>query len=251
MQHTKNGNKIMQYLYKVIENRSLEDRHKNLKETLTSMISKDPLVKVIDEKLLVDTLELNGEFQVVLLTYEDLEKELHTKVLKNLIKSSLQIVVSFEEDSNSYEKIKDFSEYIYRFSSDAQSLSIGVDKVKNLSQFPIKILFGGILPINEMQMFIGKKLYEVVAKEPDYFQPLFALVRKKITEEIGVPLLPLYPEVDLDMSPYGVRLMDPVENKMIVSFEVESCNTKENIDKYLLKLFYVYKKLAQELKNRL
>ncbi|NPA66119.1 MAG: hypothetical protein GXO11_04465 [Epsilonproteobacteria bacterium] len=250
MQRIRSGNKTMQNLYNLIEQKTVPQHQEYVKQALSSMLSKEALIQPVTEELLVKTVRLDGEFQVVLMDYNDLAEELQTKALRHLIKSALGIVVQFEEDGSCFEKIKTFSEYIYDFTSQEQSLHVSVEKVDTLSKTPIKILFGGILPINQMQMYIGKGLYDVIASEPDFFQPLFNIVRKKITKQIGIPLLPLYPEIDENLKPYEAKLVDPIEDKIIAKFEVDSCNTKENIDKYLLKLYYIYQKLAKQLQQK-
>ena len=251
MQRIKKGNKMMKSLYRIIEEKALAKNVKEIKQSIEEMITNDSLLP-LPAITLQKALECDGEFQIVTMQYDDIENEIKTHSLKHLIKSSLHIVVSFEEDGYCFEKIQQFCEYLYKYSSLEQSLSIGVKKVSNLSKTPVRILFTGMLPINQLEMFIGEKLQQVISEEPEYFEPLFAVVREKITQKIGVPLLPLYPEVDKTLPPYGVKLIDPLDNgKTIIEFEIDECRTKEEIDKYLIKLYHIYVKLAKEQKQKL
>ena len=218
------------------------------KKSLESMLTQKDTPLVIDDKLLIDALALEGEYRILELSYNNLEYEINTKVLKYILKEALFIVSSFEDDGNHYEHIKNFSEYLYANTVKEQSFRIGVKRVKKLSDFPVKILFSGILPINQLRMYIGRELDLVIHSDEDYFQTLFAQARDKISNTTGVPLLPLYPEVDTTLTSFAVKLIEPVTQKTIVEFEVESSSDRDGIEVYLLKLFYVYQQLIEDKK---
>ena len=191
-------------------------------------------------------LELDGEFLVLKLHYNDFKNELKSETIKYKISQALSVIVSYENDGNSFEDIKKFVEYIYDISDEKQNSTFGIKNVDTLSEFPITILFSGILPINQLKMSVGKKIDTLIHSDDEYFLPRFAKHRDNISNEIRIPILPLFPILDKNLGELQVRLVDLVDNRLIAEFNVEEDLSKETIEIYLLKLFYIYKVLAEE-----
>ena len=212
---------------------------------LKMVCSKENPIPLNQEQLL-NALELEGEFLVLKLHYNDLEKELLSQKIKHKISQSLSVVVSYEDDGNSFESIKAFVDYIYKLSDEKQNSIFGVKKVDKLSEYPITILFSGILPINQLKMSVGIKIDELIHSDDEYFLPRFAKYRDDISKEIGIPILPVLPILDKNLGEFQVRLVDLLDGRVIAEFSVEERLNKETVEIYLLKLFYTYKVLVED-----
>ncbi len=125
-------------------------------------------------------------------------------------------------------------------------LPSGLKMVDKLSEFPITILFSGILPINQLKMTVGKEIDKLIHSDDEYFIPRFQKHRDDISKEIGIPILPVLPILDTSLGNYQVRLMDIIDNRVIAEFEVNEKLSHSTVETYLLKLFYIYKVLIQE-----
>jgi hypothetical protein len=200
----------------------------------------------LSEKDLLEALDLEGEFLVLKLHYDDFEDELKSQKIKYKISQSLSVIVSYEDDGNSYAKIEEFVKYIHDISDDKQNSTFGVKKVSQLSEFPITILFSAILPINQLKTTVGKKIDTLIHSDDSYFIPRFEKYRDAISKEIGIPILPVLPILDTDLDDFQVRLLDIVDDRIISDFKIEEELNRDTIDIYLLKLFYIYKVLAEE-----
>jgi hypothetical protein len=219
---------------------------KEIEKCITSMICSSNELVPLNEKSLLDALNIKGEFLALKLHYDDLEDELQNEVIKRKMSQSLSVIISYEDDTNSYEKIANFVEYIHDISDENQNSTFGVKKVYELSTYPITILFSGILPINQLNMTIGKKLYDFIDTDKLYFKNKFKKYRDEVSKIIGVPLLPILPMLDEDLSDFRVKLVDIFDGRVISEFDVCSKITKDTIDIYLQKLVYVYTVLAEE-----
>lgn len=206
----------------------------------------DSCVIKLKEENILNVLKSEGEFKVIKLKYEDLQEELDSKKLKYLLSQSIHVIISFEDDGSKKNEIESLLKYFYEFTTPRQSLNFGIKHVKNFSEFPIKIIFGGILPINQLRTYLGKDIYNLITSNQEYFRPIFQKLRDEISDEIGVTILPIYPTLDKNLNPNQVQLFDTFEKKVIYEFEVSPFSDKKGIDVYLVKLFYIYKKLAQK-----
>lgn len=218
-----------------------------MQELISGMVcdaSSSPLCLTQDD--LLHALQIKGEFFVLKLHYNDFEDELQTEKIKYKISQSLSVVVSYEDDGTCFENIDKFAKYMYDISDEKQSLVFGVKKVEKLSSYPITILFSGILPINQLEMNIGQKIYDFIHSDDKYFIPKFKQLRDAISKEVNIPILPLFAKNNPSLDDYTVQLKDPVEGKIIAEFEVTKDLNKENLQHYLLKLFYIYKTLLQK-----
>jgi len=200
----------------------------------------------LSQKDLFNALNCKGEFLVLKLSYNDYEQELQTQKIMYKISQALSVIVSYEDDGKSYKKIEKFVKYINDISDEKQNSTFGIKKVKNLSEYPITILFSAILPINQLRMSVGKKLYEFIHSDDKYFKPKFQKWRDVVSLDIGVPLLPILPKLDTKLEDFTVVLIDLIDDRLISKFEVDAEVDKESIELYLLKLFYIYKVLAKE-----
>jgi len=204
----------------------------------------DPIVLSHDD--LLSALDTEGEFLVLKLHYSDLENELKSEKIKYKISQALSVVVSYEDDGNSFETIKKFVEYIYGISDVKQNSIFGVKSVAKLSEFPITILFSGILPINQLKMTVGSEIDKLIHSDEEYFKTRFAKHRDDISKEVGIPILPVLPMLDRELGEFQIRLVDLVDDRVIAEFNVQEKLSKETTEIYLLKLFYIYKVLVEE-----
>jgi hypothetical protein len=237
----------MEELLKCIEENTFNNT-KEMQECIGAMVCRDDDYIVLSEEKITAALQLPGEFFVLRLHYKDYEKELQDQKIKYKLSQSLSAVVMYEDDGNSYAEIEKFVKYIYANTDEKQNAIFGIKKLEKLSQYPITILFSGILPINQLQMSIGKKIYDLIHSDDEYFQPKFAYYRDAISKDIGIPLLPVLPRLDETLDPMQVRLVDAFDKRVISEFMADEELSKSTIDKYLQKLAYVYKALMQEKK---
>jgi len=206
--------------------------------------SSDPIP--LSEDNLVDALEIEGEFLVLKLNYSDFEDEQKSQKIKYKISQALSVIVSYEDDDASYEDIEKFVKYISNISDDKQNSTFGIKNVDKLSEFPITMLFSGILPINQLKISVGKGIHELITSDDNYFIPRFAKHRDDISKEVGIPILPVLPMFDEKLKENQVHLVDLTDEKIIAEFEVTQKLSKDTAEIYLLKLFYIYKVLVDE-----
>ncbi|SFV63798.1 hypothetical protein MNB_SM-6-479 [hydrothermal vent metagenome] len=221
-----------------------------IQNTILRMICNEDEPIPLNAASLLSALKIEGEFLVLKLRYEDFNDEIHSQKIKRKISQALSVVVSYEDDGNAYEDIKKFVTYIHEAIDTKQNSIFGVKKVDKLSEFPVTILFSGILPINQLHMSIGKEIDRLIHSDDAYFLPRFTKLRDDISQEIGIPILPVLPVLDENLDDYQVRLVDMIDGRVISDFKVVEEFNKETIEIYLQKLFYIYKILAQS-KNML
>ncbi len=234
----------MNKLLDSINNKSSHNT-KEMQEAILSMVCDDTSPIPLSHDKLLNALELDGEFLVLKLHYNDFEDELKSQKIRYKISQALSVTVRYEDDGSSYENIEKFVKYIYKNSDDKQNSTFGVKAVKELSGFPITILFSGILPINQLKMTVGIEIDKLIHSDDEYFMPRFQKHRDDISKEVGIPILPVLPILDKKLGDYQVRLVDLVDGRVISEFEVAQVLSKETTEIYLLKLFYIYKVLVQ------
>ncbi len=235
----------MQKLLKCIKDNTLKNT-KEIENCISNMLCSDTQPIPLSQDTLIDALNINGEFLVLKLHYNDFENELKSETIKYKISQSLSVIVTYEDDGNSFKDIENFTKYIHATLDDKQNFTFGVKNVDKLSEFPITIFFSGILPINQLKMTVGKKIDKLIHSDDEYFLPRFAKHRDDISKEIGIPILPVLPLLDNELGELQVRLIDLVDDRIISEFEVSQELNKDTVDIYLLKLFYIYKVLANE-----
>ncbi len=221
-----------------------------IQKCITGMVCQDYEPIPLTQKSLIDAIELEGEFLVLKLHYNDFESELESEKIKYKTSQSLSVIVSYEDDGNSFRGIEKFIKYVHSISDDKQNSTFGVKKVDKLSEFPITILFSAILPINQLKMTVGKKIDELIHSDDSYFAPRFQKHRDDISQEIGIPILPVLPMLDTKLGDFHVRLVDQQDGRVISEFEVYEELSKDTIEIYLMKLFYIYKVLSYANKNK-
>jgi len=219
-------------------------------ESIMAMVDAEEAHIPLHEYDLLNALSMEGEYLVLKLKYEDFEDELEYETLKYKISQSLSVVIAYEEDGKSFSKLEKFVNYIHKLSDSKQNSTFGIKKVDTLSEFPITILFSGILPINQLKMSVGKKIYELIHSDDTYFMPKFQEFRDQLSQEIGTPILPVFPLLDESLKETEVTLIDLFDGRLISRFQTVPEVNKDLIDIYLNKLFYIYKVLAQEKANK-
>ncbi len=226
--------------------RNVTNDVQNVESTVLNMICADDAPIELSQKSLLDALHVEGEFLVIKLHYSDFEDEIINQSIKYKISQSLSVVASYEDVGDSYDDIEKFIKYIHANSDEKQNSTFGVKRVQKLSEFPITILCSGILPINQLKMSVGKSIYELINSDDEYYVPRFQKHRDDISKEIGIPILPVLPALDKELGSLEVKLVDSYDGRVISKFIVSQVLNKETVEIYLLKLFYIYKVLAQE-----
>ena len=237
----------MKQLKQIIEDKTLNNTEEVFEHVSSMICSNDDFIP-LHEDVLINALELNGEFLVLNAHYNDYDKELQEEKIKYKISQSLSVIVRYEDDGNSFEEIQKFVAYMHKLVDKKQNLNFGIKKVSKLSKNPITILFSGVLPINQLKMTLGKGLYALIHSDDEYFLPRFQQLRDDISEEIGIPILPLFPVLDKSLNDFEVQLLDLTDNRLISDVRIPIIpekQGKEAIEIYLLKLFYIYITLAK------
>jgi len=237
----------LEKLIESIKNSTLHNREE-VESSIVDMICPKESPISLSEETLLDALEIDGEFLVLKLHYSDFADELKSEKIKYKISQSLSVVVSYEDDGESFEDIKKFVDYVYNISDDKQNLVFGVKRVEKLSEFPITILFSGILPINQLKLSVGSEIDKLIHSDDEYFLPRFAKHRDDISKEVGIPILPVLPILDEEIDKFEVSLIDLLDGRLIAKFQVQEALSRDTVEIYLLKLFYIYKVLVDEKK---
>ena len=240
------GLKVQTLVDYIRENTEAKMRSEVETSILNMVCPNDSYIPLSEEDLL-KALQIEGEFFVLKMKYEDYKEELEEKRLLYKISQALSVVVSYESDGTNYVMIEEFVKYIDSNIDEKQNSIFGVKRVDNLSEYPITILFSGILPINQLKMTMGKGLYRVLYEEGNDFKQIFHEYRDLISKEIGIPLLPLLPSVDETLDEFTVRLEDVINKRIISEFEVREDVNNETIVVYLQKVLHIYKKLARKI----
>ncbi len=239
----------MEEVFRCIEDNTLNNTQA-MKECVGKMVCTKEDYLSLDEEKILKALQLPGEFFVLRLHYKDYDQELEEQKIKHKLSQSLSAVITYEDDGSSYEEIEKFVKYIYEISDEKQNVIFGIKKVEELSEYPITILFSGILPINQLKMTIGKKVYDLIHSDDIYFKPKFAQYRDLISKDIGIPILPVLPKLDEELEDMQVRLIDTYDNRLIAEFMADEEISKSTIEKYFQKLAYIYKALVEEKKYK-
>ena len=206
---------------------------------------RDPIP--LSRDILTTACELEGECACILANYADAAQELEEQKLRYKVSEALSVIVSFEDDGSSFEKVASCVEYLSTLCDERQNFLFGVKKVEKLSQYPLKILFSGILPINQLHLHLGKGIQEFIDSDEIYFKKRFAKLREEISQEISIPILPVVPVVDASLNPYEVVFKDPLGDEEIAKFIFDTPLTKESLEPYLTKIFAIYKLLAEQM----
>lgn len=231
-------------------NENCVNNKEEIKSTLLKMICQSYEPIALDEKNLLDGLKLDGEFLLLKLHYSDFDTELKNEIIKYKISQALSVIVSYEDDGKSFENIEKFVNYIANIADAKQNATFGVKRVEELSDYPITILFSGILPINQLGMQVGQDIYDLIHSDDSYFPQRFSEFRDAISKEVDIPILPLFPRFNKEIKPKQVILTDLLDGRVISSFELVEDPSKDAVESYLLKLFYIYKTLVQQNKCR-
>jgi len=210
------------------------------------MVSTQDTEISLSENDIRNAINIYGEFLVLKLSYEDFEDELKNEKIKYKISQSLSVIVSYEDDGKSFNNIEKFVHYISDIVDSKQNATFGIKKVTSLSQSPITILFSGILPINQLGMSIGQTLFDLIHSDEEYFFKRFSEFRDILSQEIGIPILPLFPLLDTSLQPTEVILKDLLDERLISKFITQEYPDKNTVESYLVKLFYIYKVLANQ-----
>jgi hypothetical protein len=230
-------------LINTINNNTIGD-NREIIDALLNMTSKEKRRFSLSEEDVERALCISGEFLVLKLSYEDFEDELKSEKIKYQISQSLSVIVSYEDDGKSFHNIEKFVNYIADHVDPKQNSIFGIKEVSKLSHYPVTILFSGILPINQLRIHLGQKLYDLMHSDKEYYAKRFIEFRETLSKEIGIPILPLFPSLDTTLKPTEVVLNDTYDNRLISRFITEEYPNKDTAESYLMKLFYIYKRLV-------
>jgi len=235
-------------LSNLISKKTSKENFEDVENNVDAMICKESSVALSEERL-YDALDSDGEFFLLKAKYEDFNLEKENPLLDVKLKEALYITICFEDDGTLYKEIEKFVKYIFEHTVAQQKFYFGIKQVDTLSEYPVRILLSEIYPINQLQMHLGEWIDAFIKSDKQYFQEHFALVREKISREIGVSILPLDVVVDENLCSNDALLLDSVTREKIVAFSIEQCEDKKALDIYLLKLYYIFLKLGAKYKH--
>ena len=240
----------MSTLDELIETKAAKEHIKRFKELLPQMLTRqnDPIP--LREEELKTTLEKKGEFELHLLTYADMQKELENPKLPHTVFQSLDIAASFEDDGRHTDLIEEFVKHIHSFLEKEQRFVFGIKRVEKTDKYPAKILFGEILPINQLQVTLGEEIYRFLDQDKEYHIRHFKEIRDAVSQTIGIKLLRLDPTPDPKLDPRTITITDPLTNKTLATFKMKKLEKKEDIELYYAKLLYILTEIAREFQRR-
>jgi hypothetical protein len=209
----------------------------------------DPIA--LGESELYDALRLPGEYLILKASYQDLERELKEEKIKYKISESLSVVAVFEEDGSALPEIENFVRYIRGVTDPLQHWVFGVKGVERRSETPVTLLFGGILPINQLRMRLGSRLARLIADHADHFLPRFAALRLEVSRKVGIPILPLFPKEDPTLPGNRAELYDPLDGRTICRFDVADPERPEGVERTLAQLARVFEGLGAQMRDKL
>ena len=236
-------------LLEIVAKKTAPGHRGEVQEAVLGMICNESQPMPLSAEEIGEAIRGEGEFLVLKLGYDDVEEELRLKKLEENIGESLSILVTFEDDGEALEPIERFIRYFHERLDPRQNFRFGIKRVEKLGTYPVTLLFGGILPINQLRLTIGTGIAELIAKERDYFEPRFREVRERLSEEIGIPILPVATEVSETIPPNRIRLVDPADGKILCRFDVERAD-REGLEIYLTKIYYIFVRLWREWEAR-
>jgi hypothetical protein len=236
-------------LLTLIAERTPPDQVGRMQEALLGMVCNESQPIPLGEKELYDALIREGEFLVLRMNYDDIEKELKERKLERKIGEAQSLLVSFEEDGSHPELIEEFVKYLHDRLDPLQNFRFGIKRAKAPSEYPVTMLLSGILPINQLHLFVGEGIEKLIGENRDTLLPHFLELRRRLSQEVGLPILSLHRSVDESLAPAQVRLVDTTDGSVLCEFVVEELSP-EGLEIYLQKLSFVLKSLATEWKNR-
>ena len=239
----------MQRLLDAVTQKTVPERTGEMQKAIAQMVCNESQPIPLEPDALSDALEKEGEFLLLQMSYDDFAKEPEERKIARKLREATAIVASFEDDGSSVDAIEEMLKYIHDRLDELQSFRFGIKRVERLSDAPVSILFAGILPINQLRLKVGEEVMRMLETHRDYYAPLFRSLRHELSEETGVPILPLEPRPDPDSPPRTVQLEDPYTGQVICEFEVAPLIAKEGLEIYLVKLYYVYKRLIQQMRE--
>ena len=222
-----------------------------MQETIMSMVCNDNQPMPLSEEKLYEALRREGEFLVLKLTYGDLEREREEQKIKRKITQSLSVLAVFEDDGRSLGNIEKSVKYMHDLVEEKQNFLFGIKRVERLSEFPVTTLFSGILPINQLELYIGEEIDRLIHSDDEHFTPRFRRLREDISETIGIPILPVFTTLDTSLPHDRVRLVQSLDGSVIAEFDTTPHIDRESLEIYLLKLFYIYKQLGRQMREQL
>ena len=239
----------MQRLLEAVARKTLPERTGEMQDAIARMVCNESQPIPLDADALSDALEREGEFLLLQMGYDDFEKEPEERKIEKKLREAASVVATFEEDGTRLDAIEEMLKYIHDRLDGLQSFRFGIRRVERLSDAPVSILFAGILPINQLRLQVGEEVMEMLEAYREHYDPLFENLRRELSEETGVPILPLPAQIDPDAPPRRVRLEDPYTDRVICEFEVAPLIEKEGLEIYMMKLYYVYKRLIQQMRE--
>ena len=235
-------------LENLISKKTAQENFEKVLKSIDKMICSESEV-ALSEDTLYEALEGDGEFFLLKARYEDFDLGAENPLLDRKLKEALMITICFEDDGSKYKEIEAFVKYIYENTTGDQKFRFGIRCVEKLGDYPIKILLSEIYPINQLDIHLGSWIYDFIRSDREYFKKHFAMVRAKISQEIGIALLPLNIINDENLCENDAMLLDSVTKERIVAFNIHKSEDKKALDIYLLKLYYVFIKLGGKYKH--
>ncbi len=216
-----------------------------MQEAILGMICNESQPMPLSAQELHEALETDGEFLVLRLGYDEVAEELRENRLEETIREALSILISFEDDGGALETIERFIRHFHERLDPRQNFRFGIRRTRTLSDAPVTILFAGILPINQLKITVGTRIAQMIEADRAYFEPRFRELRERLSEEIGIPILPVATDISETIPPGSIRLVDPSEDRVLCRFDVTQPD-REGIENYLMKIYYIYLRLWRE-----
>lgn len=242
---------MIKRLLEVVGERTAPEKTAGMQVLLSEMVCNENQPIPLSARDIVETLSRPGEFHVVTLDYEEAQREIETHRLDASLNEALTILACFEDDGRRMSQIEDFVAYLHDKLDDFQRFRFGVKRVTSLSDHPVILLFSEILPINQLRLVMHPDAMRYLMEKEEKLQPHFRRIRYALARKLGIPILPFHRVVDPELPPERILVVDPVSDKTIAQFSVESGLNDETLDIYLEKLIRLYHRLAKEQKSRI
>ncbi len=219
--------------------------NKRLTEIQEKLYCSDELIGLSKDDIAL-AMQRGGKYFYIELDYNDLLKEPKEQKLYKKLIESLSILIAFEDEGNKQDMIENFLKYIHKNTQKEQHLQFGIKKVQTLTKYPVKIFFSEILPINQLEIAVGAKLYKYAEAKRSFLKESFQNFRSEISKEIGIPLLPINNYKDDTLDAYSIKLLHSESQKQICKCDIKNNNITDEVEiiqHYLQQLYSVFIKL--------
>ncbi len=211
-----------------------------IQSSILQMVCNDSQPMPLDENTLTEALMLEGEFLLLEIDYDELRKQMERRTLEREATEALSIVVSYEDDGKRLESIETSLKFFHDNLDAIQNFRFGIRRVEKHSDTPIRILFSGILPINQLQLTFGEGIAKLIDSHRSYYHERFQALRIEASRNIGIPILPISATVDPQLPPFKARVQERVGGRIVSEFSMPGHTDSQDIEAFLLKIFHIF-----------